>query len=161
VAAAAYPKPDVTVAGNLKVSTVKKTSNLLTGTIEVQPDESIGLLADWLKVTPRSIRVANNLSKTSSINPGQEIKLDFINTSVASFEENRFDYHQEIQEDFFDSYRVVNISTYRIQPGDTLWEICRNKFDIPLWLLKKYNHSLSFDRLDQSGSLKIPVLREI
>jgi len=159
--AAAYPKPDVTVAGNLKVSTLKKANNLLTGTIEVQPDESIGLLADWLKVTPSSIRVANNLPKAGSIRPGQEIKLDFINTSVASFEENRFDYHQEIQEDFFDSYRIVNISSYRIQSGDTLWEICRNKFDIPLWLLKKYNDSLNYDRLDQSGNLNIPILKEI
>lgn len=154
-------KPDVTVAGNLKVSDLKKNNNLLIGTIEVQPDESIGLLADWLRVTSSSIRISNNLSKNSSVHPGQRIKLDFINTSVSTFEENRFDYHQELQEDFFDSYRIVNVSNYQIQPGDTLWEICRDKFDIPLWLLKKYNHSLDYNRLNLSSNLKIPVLKEI
>ncbi|MCG6931779.1 MAG: LysM peptidoglycan-binding domain-containing protein [Desulfofustis sp.] len=154
-------KPDVTVAGNLKVADLKKTSNLLVGTIEVQPDESIGLLADWLKVTPASIRIANNLSGNASVRPGQRIRLDFINTDVSTFEENRFDYHQELQEDFFESFRIVSVSDYRVQPGDTLWELCRKKFDIPLWLLKKYNDTLDYNRLDPSSSLKIPLVKEI
>jgi membrane-bound lytic murein transglycosylase D len=149
------------VSGNLKVSGLKKTNDLLTGTIEVLPDESIGLLADWLKVTPNSIRLANNLSPNRSILPGQRIKLDFINTNVSTFEENRFDYHQELQEDFFDSYRIVSVSDYKIQPGDTVWEICRKKFDVPLWLLKKYNDSLDYNRLELSSNLKIPVIKEI
>jgi len=154
-------KQDVTVAGNLTVSNLKKNNSLLVGTIEVQPDESIGLLADWLRVTPSSIRVANNLARNGSVHPGQEIQLDFINTNVSTFEENRFDYHQELQEDFFNSYRIVSVNNYRVQPGDTLWEICRSKFDIPLWLLKKYNHKLDYNRLDMSSNLNIPVLEKI
>ena len=37
----------------------------------------------------------------------------------------------------------------------------RKKFDIPLWLLKKYNDTLDYNRLDPSSSLKIPLVKEI
>ena len=152
---------DLTVAGNLKVSNQQKKNNLLVGTIEVQPDESIGLLADWLKVTPSSIRISNNLSKNSGIHPGQKIELDFINTQITSFEENRFDFHQELQEDFFNSYQVVGFTSYRVKNGDTIWELCRKRFDVPIWLMKKYNEKLDYARLELSSNLQVPILEEI
>lgn len=152
---------DLTVAGNLKVSNPEKRNNLLVGTIEVQPDESIRLLADWLKVTPNSIRINNNLSNNSDIHPGQKIQLDFINTQIASFEENRFDFHQELQEDFFSSYQVVGFNSYRVKNGDTIWELCRKQFDVPLWLLKKYNENLNYTHLELASTLQVPILKEI
>ena len=152
---------DLTVAGNLKVANLQKKNNLLVGTIEVQPDESIRLLADWLKVTPNSIRINNNLAKNGDIHPGQKITLDFINTKIATFEENRFDFHQELQEDFFNSYQVVGFTSYRVKNGDTIWELCRKQFDVPLWLLKKYNENLDYTRLELASSLQVPILKEI
>jgi membrane-bound lytic murein transglycosylase D len=152
---------DVTVAGNLKVANLQRKSNLLVGTIEVQPDESIRLLADWLKVTPNSIRINNNLTKNSDIYPGQKITLDFINTKISTFEENRFDFHQELQEDFFNSYQVVGFTSYRVKNGDTIWELCRKQFDVPLWLLKKYNEKLDYTRLELASNIQVPILKEI
>ena len=152
---------DVTVAGNLKVANLKKKNNLLVGTIEVQPDESIRLLADWLKVTPNSIRINNNLSKNGDIYPGQKITLDFINTKISTFEENRFDFHQELQEDFFSSYQVVGFTSYRVKNGDTIWELCRKQFDVPLWLLKKYNDKLDYTHLELASNIQVPILKEI
>ena len=152
---------DVTVAGNLKVANLQKKNNLLVGTIEVQPDESIRLLADWLKVTPNSIRINNNLPKNGDIHPGQEITLDFINTKISTFEENRFDFHQELQEDFFNSYQVVGFSSYRVKNGDTIWELCRKRFDVPLWLLKKYNEKLDYTHLELASNIQVPILKEI
>lgn len=154
-------EPDFAVAGNLKVSGKNRTNNLLTGRIVVQPDESVRLLADWLKVTPSSIRLSNNLSLSTDIYPGQNIVLDFLNTGIEAFEENRFDFHQELQEDFFNSYAVVGVTNYRVKEGDTLWEICRKKFDIPLWLLKKYNDNLNYSHLVLASTLQVPVLQEI
>ena len=151
---------NLAVSGNLKVYDMHRKNNLLVGSIEVQPDESVGLLADWLRVTPSSIRVNNNLSNQSDIHPGQKIKLDFINTTIASFEENRFDFHQELQEDFFSSFLIVGFTDYRVKSGDTIWDISRKKFDVPLWLLKKYNSHLDFTRLEPSSSLQIPILKK-
>jgi membrane-bound lytic murein transglycosylase D len=151
----------VTVAGNLKVTNLQNKSNLLVGTIEVQPDESIRLLADWLKVTPTSIRINNNLPKNGDIYPGQKITLDFINTKISTFEENRFDFHQELQEDFFNSYQVVGFTSYRVKNGDTIWELCRKHFDVPLWLLKKYNEKLDYTHLKLASNIQVPILKEI
>ena len=149
------------MSGNLKVANTQRKNNLLVGTIEVQPDESIGLLADWLKVTPNSIRIANNLPNNRDIHPGQTIEVDFINTQIASFEENRFDFHQELQEDFFNSYQVVGFTSYRVKNGDTIWELCRKQFEVPLWLMKKYNENLNYTHLELASSLQVPILKEI
>ena len=153
-------KQDLTVTGNLKVYGITRKNSLITGSIEVQPDESIGLYADWLKVTPGSIRINNKLSKQADVHPGQEIYLDFINTEVSAFEENRFDFHQEKQEDFFESYAVVGMTNYRVKQGDTIWDICRKEFDVPLWLLKKYNDQLNYSQLELSSILQVPVIEK-
>lgn len=152
---------DSAVIGNLKVTDISKTNNLLSGAIEVQPDESIGILADWLKATPESIRLTNAISPHQDIHPGQHIILEFLNVSIEDFEENRFDYHQETQEDFFSSYNIVGITSYKVVAGDTIWDICHKKFDLPLWLLKKYNDNLNFNHLALSSSLQIPIVNEI
>lgn len=112
-------------------------------------------------MTPNSIRINNNLSKNRGIYPGQKIKLDFINTKITSFEENRFDFHQELQEDFFNSYQVVGFTSYQVKNGDTIWELCRTRFFVPLWLMKKYNENLDYTRLELSSKLRVPILREI
>lgn len=162
------PKPstrhieeNLAVSGNLKVLKHHKKADLDTGIVEVQPDESIGLFADWLKVTPETIRLSNNIAPGKDIYPGQQITLEFLNVAADDFEVLRFDFHQEIQEDFFNSYTVVDVTTYQVSNGDTIWDLCHKKFDLPLWLLKKYNDTLNFNRLDTSSSLQIPVLKEI
>ena len=152
---------DAAVSGNLKVSRVSRKGTLVTGTVEVQPDESIGIYADWLKITPESIRLTNNISRNRDVQPGQKVTLEFLNVSVEKFETTRFDFHQETQEDFFNSYSIVGVTTYQVLKGDTIWDICYNKFDLPLWLLKKYNDKLDFNRLDPTSRLQIPVLKEI
>ncbi len=90
--------------------------------------------------------------------PVRQIKLDFINTKITSFEENRFDFHQELQEDFFNSYQVVGFTSYQVKNGDTIWELCRRRFFVPLWLMKKYNENLDYTRLELSSKLRVPIL---
>jgi membrane-bound lytic murein transglycosylase D len=154
-------KTDLTVFGNLNVFDTTKKGNLVSGRIEVQPDETIDLLAHWLKATPQSIHLANRIADQADIAPGQVIILDFVTVPVAAFETARFDFHQEKQEDFFKTYAVIELRSYTVKPGDTLWELCNNTFEIPLWLLKKYNDQLSFSRLDSASTLKVPVVRAL
>ncbi len=45
--------------------------------------------------------------------------------------------------------------------GDTLWDICRNKFELPLWLLKKYNHDLQYNNLASNQHLQIPIVEAL
>ena len=152
---------DHAVSGNLSVVRKQKTSGFTIGHVEVQPDESIGLFSEWLKLTPKAIRLSNSLGSGEDIHPGQTITLEFLNVSPEDFELLRFDFHQEIQEDFFNSYKVIDVVSYQVSNGDTIWDLCYKKFDVPLWLLKKYNDTLNYTRLDTSSRLNIPVLKEI
>ena len=158
---ARHIEENLAVSGNLKVLQRHKKADLNTGIVEVQPDESIGIIADWLSVTPEAIRLSNNIGPGKDIHPGQNIVLEFLNVSADDFEVLRFDFHQEIQEDFFNSYTVVDVTTYQVSDGDTIWDLCHKRFDLPLWLLKKYNDKLNYNRLDSSSSLQVPVLKEI
>jgi membrane-bound lytic murein transglycosylase D len=156
------PLPATTaVSGNLQVTLTHKKQQMTLGAVEVQPDESIGLFAEWLHLTPNLIRLVNGLGGDEDVHPGQTINLEFITVTIEEFEATRFDFHQEIQEDFFNSYTIAGIITYQVKQGDNVWDICFNKYAIPLWLLKKYNDPMNFQRLIQDSILNIPVLKEI
>jgi len=50
---------------------------------------------------------------------------------------------------------------YRVISGDTLWDLCYNRFDIPLWLLRRYNRNISLTSLNKKQELIIPIVEQI
>ncbi len=78
--------------------------------------------------------------------------------SRSEFEEKRLEFHREIEEDFFAAYHISDVTEYRVQKGDTIWELCYEKLDLPIWLLKKYNTSLDFNSLRPNQKLQVPQL---
>ena len=56
---------------------------------------------------------------------------------------------------------VLGARTHIIRYGDTLWDLCYNKFDIPLWLLERYNSSTNLINLRVSQELIIPIIQSI
>jgi len=152
------PQKDPTLYNVFSVFTKDKKQY---GYITVQPEESLGLYAQWLGTTVKKTLRLNNLSTYSAIEPGQKLLLNFDNRSTEHFEEKRLDYLREIVEDFFSAYIVIGQKTYQINRGDTFWDLCYNKFDIPMWLLKRYNASLDLSKLSSSQQLTIPILKAI
>ncbi len=149
------------VLGELGVQRSHKGNNAKLGIIIVQPDESLRLLADWLKIQVPELRKLNNFSKSRKLQPDEKIKITLKKVSAKQFEEKRFDFHLETEEDFFSAYKIVGVNSYKVKKGDTVWEICRKKFDLPFWLLKKYNADLDFSRLQPSQRLTIPIVKAI
>jgi len=149
------------ILGELGVRKIEQKSNIHRGTITVLPEESIELLADWLQVKPNSIRKLNAFSTGRLLYPDESILIPLNNVQAKAFEEKRFDFHLETEEDFFDAFKIVGVHTYTVKKGDTVWEICRKKFDLPLWLLKKYNTNLDFSSLQSSQQLTIPIVKTI
>ncbi len=131
------------------------------GYITVQPEESIGLYSIWLGMPEFSISALNKLTPKKHINPGQQLHLVFDHLPPTLFEEKRLDFLQEKEEDFFAEFTVVGKKTYQVIPGDTLWDICYNKFDIPLWLLERYNSIISLAKLEKKQELIIPIIEQI
>jgi membrane-bound lytic murein transglycosylase D len=149
------------VLGELGVRNIAKIGDTTQGTITVLPNESLELLANWLKVSATALRKLNNFSALRRIHPDEKIQITLNTLSARKFEEKRFDFHLETEEDFFSTYKIVGISSYKVKKGDTVWEICKKKFDLPLWLLKRYNATLDFSSLRSSQRLTIPIVKAI
>ncbi len=141
-------------------NTVHKNGRLY-GYITVQPEESIGLYSSWLATTRGKILHLNSLKTGTNIEPGQRLRLAFDKVPPGLFENKRLDFLQETEDDFFSAYSVVGQTTYRVNSGDTLWDLCYNKFDIPIWLLERYNSTLNLARLNPAQELIIPIIQTI
>lgn len=129
--------------------------------IIVHPEESLALYAHWLNIGEEKLRQTNNLSGLDSIYPGQEITILYSRVTAADFANLRAEFARETEEDFFSAYTITDQKTYIVQQGDTLWDICNRKFNIPLWLLKKYNNNLDYARIHASQRLTVPMVHEL
>jgi membrane-bound lytic murein transglycosylase D len=129
--------------------------------ITVQTDETIGHYADWLRVSVRLVRELNYLSRHRDIHVGQRLKAVFSRTTPAEFHRKRLEYHRSIQEDFFTRYSVTGIQQYVIKLGDNIWDICQRDFDVPYWLVQRYNKERDLLRLHPGDNLNLPVVQAL
>ncbi|MDD9301624.1 MAG: LysM peptidoglycan-binding domain-containing protein [Desulfobacter sp.] len=146
------------VTSDLKIQKTIQKNNRLIGVIHVAAEETLGHYADWLSIATQTIRNLNRLPFGRAITIGQAIKIPLPETGSKDFEEQRYEFHQEILEDFFDSYFVASTQVYDIKSGDTLWFLCVNQLEIPLWLLEKYNPAINLARLKPGQQLTYPLV---
>jgi membrane-bound lytic murein transglycosylase D len=147
--------------GNLTVERIRYDQGKPIGTIRVEVEETLGHYAEWLGITAWEIRRLNGFPYGKAIRIAQRIKIPLYQVSKEEFEEKRFDYHKELSEDFFASYRVEKVKFYYIKKGDTIWNLALEEFEVPLWLIKKYNADLDFNALMPSQKLTIPIVEKI
>jgi membrane-bound lytic murein transglycosylase D len=65
-----------------------------------------------------------------------------------------------LAEDFFATYRVDKVRTYSIKKGDNIWTLSRQEFEVPLWLIMRYNAEVDFGALIPSQKLVIPIVEK-
>ncbi len=133
-------------------------SNYLTGVIFVEVDETLGHYAEWSRVSAQHIRKINGFKYGRFIRLNQKIKIHFTRVTPDVFFQKRSEYHKSIQEDFFENYKVEKTIEYTIKPGITVWEICNEIYDIPLWLLRRYNPNTDLENLKNREKLTIPIV---
>lgn len=143
------------------VAGLYRENGLTYGNIIVQPEESIELFSSWLTLSPKHIRQLNRLRNGQDVPPGKTLRMSFQRISPEEFIDKRLDFLQETEDDFFAGYSIKGRKLYRVRSGDTLWDLCYNKFDIPLWLLRRYNSTINLSRLNVDQQLVIPVIQPI
>ncbi|MFH1351642.1 MAG: LysM peptidoglycan-binding domain-containing protein [Pseudomonadota bacterium] len=148
------------VTGDLLVKQVVTLKGKRIGIIRVQVEETLGHYAEWLRISTEEIKKLNDLRPGKFIRINDHVKIPLDQSSKESFEEKRFEYHKEIVEDFFVSYKIRGVETYQIQEGDNIWTLCSKKFELPLWLIYKYNPGLELDQLKPSQKILIPLVEE-
>ncbi|MBN1847500.1 MAG: transglycosylase SLT domain-containing protein [Deltaproteobacteria bacterium] len=149
------------VMGNFSVEQIITQKDRVVGLIRVEAEETLGHYADWLQIPTQRIRDLNGLPYGRPIQVGQKIEIPFGKITPEQFEEKRYEYHKEMEEDFFAVYSVKESQSYKIEKGDNIWTLCLKKFDLPFWLLKKYNADIDFQWLMPSQELFIPVVAKI
>ena len=149
------------VGGNFQVERVMEQKGKPIGIIQVQVEETLGHYAEWLEIPTSIIRRLNHLPYGSTLRLHQKVKIPLDKVSKAQFEELRFEYHKKIQEDFFNFYEIEAFQIYRLEKGDNIWTLCNDTFDLPVWLIKKYNPDVDFNDLRWSQKIMVPVIKEI
>ncbi len=149
------------VTSNLFVERVITTRGKRQGIIRVEAEETLGHYADWLGIATLKIRRLNGFRYGKLIRPNQQVKIPLDKVSKEQFEKKRFGYHKQIEEDFFGSFKIENVKTYHIKNGDNIWTLCHKVFQVPFWLINKYNPNLDINALQPSQKLMIPVAEKI
>lgn len=147
-----------TIQGYLAVRLVLTQRGKPFGTIRVEMEETLAHYADWLQVPARELRQLNKFRYDRPLQLNQQIKIPLHRVTKEEFEKKRFEFHKEVVEDFFASYRVEKLLTYFIKRGDNIWTLSREEFEVPVWLIKRYNTGVDFSALLPSQKLLIPVL---
>ena len=148
------------ISGNLKIDEVWTEKNNVFGLIKVEVEETLGHFADWLEVKTRLLRRLNGLSFGRVVHIGQALIVPLDRVSKERFEEKRFDYHKRMQEDFFNAYRIESIKPYIIQPGENIWTLSNEKFNLPLWLIRQCNPAIDLHSLRRAQKLMIPIVEK-
>ncbi len=153
---------EMRVVRNAKVEALHETFRDLempeNGQIIVEPDETLGHFAEWLKVPTHKLRRINQMAYGTPIKMGQPLWLTFENVTPEEFHRSRVEYHQGIEEDFYRNFRIQGESAYKVRRGDNVWIICNRRFEMPSWLLKKYNPDKNLTNLRAGQELSVPIV---
>ena len=123
----------------------------------VQGAETLGHFADWLSVSPARLRELNHMKPGATLTLGRRIKIDLSNVDAARFEERRARYHRQLQDDFFQRYKIAGQERYRLKSGESLWTLTQ-KTNVPVWLLRQYNPDTDFTTVRIGTEIVMPKI---
>lgn len=143
------------ITKNYDFDLIKVSDSIYQITIEV--DETLGHYADWMGGGLSKIRAINGRHVIRGLRFGQKIELPITDDKVGEFNAKRFQYHESIEEDFYQNYSVSGVQTYRVARGDSIESIAREQ-EIPLWLIRKYRPDKQDFTLFKGQEIDLPVI---
>jgi membrane-bound lytic murein transglycosylase D len=126
--------------------------------VTVQAAETLGHFADWLEMRASDLRKLNRMRFEQPVVIGQKLKLEFSRVSAEEFEQRRLEYHQSLQDEFFEAFSVTGTERHVLEAGESLWYLAQRKYRVPVWLLRQYNPDLDFAALTPGAPLIVPVV---
>ncbi|MBT4838908.1 MAG: LysM peptidoglycan-binding domain-containing protein [Methylococcales bacterium] len=132
-------------------------SVLNKNSVIIQEGETLGHYADWLAIKTQRLRQINNMKFRQPVIVSRKIKLSFTNRSIAQFEKKRLTFHQNIQSKYFEKYKITETKKHIARRGESLW-VLSNKYQLPIWLIRQYNHDTNFQLVKQGLLINIPAI---
>ncbi|MBN2367221.1 MAG: LysM peptidoglycan-binding domain-containing protein, partial [Calditrichaeota bacterium] len=127
--------------------------------VNVLANETLGHFADWLGIPLHYLQKLNNMGRRRTIYQGQRLRLDFSRVSPEEFSRKRHEYHLEILKSFMREKEFVNLAEYQINRGESVWELAKNRYQIPLEIIQYFNIRMDINRLYPGDVLRIPTFQ--
>lgn len=131
------------------------------GLIRVEAEETLTQYAKWLEVSVEDIRRLNGFSPGRNVTLHNQVKIPLTKVTRERFEERRAGFHRSLEQEFYASFKIARVKEYSIKNGDNIWSICTQKFDVPIWLVSKYNAEVDLHNLKTAQKLRIPIPEKI
>jgi len=138
--------------------TLKYLNAMHSDTITVEPEETLGHFAEWLELPTAELRRLNRIAANRDIFVGQQIRLSFKNVAPAVFFQQRQEHHQNIEENFYKLFAIKGVRIHQMQAQENIWDLCNDHYEIPFWLLLKYNLHLNLTQLKPGDEVIIPLV---
>ena len=74
--------------------------------------------------------------------------------------ERRTRFHQQMQDEFFQHYRIAGQEKRRLQPGESLWSLTKRSA-VPVWLLRQYNPAVDFATMRVGTEIVLPRVEAV
>jgi len=129
--------------------------------VEVQASETLGHYAEWLGIRAWDIRRLNGMAYSDPVIIGERLTLDFSRVNIPEFERARREFHSTLQQEFFANYRIQDVETYAVSRGDNIGSIARERYSTPIWLLRQYNPTLDFNRIQIGQEIVFPLVEQV
>jgi len=146
---------------DIRILQIERKGGFPIGFIKVEAEETLGHYAGWLKISALEIRKLNGFKPKDPISIDQKIKIPLNKITAQAFEEQRYEFHKEMEEDFFSNFSIQGVETYEIKNGDNIWRLCANDLEVPFWLLKTYNPEINFNSLQLKQKIKYPIISKL
>ncbi len=124
----------------------------------VANQESLVLYAKWLDVSLDRLKQINaGVSEEDVIYCSQKIYLPQ-KANFEKFLEYRIEYLSELEKKFWKSRKLVRLASYTIKDKAQLWNLAREDFDLPFWLLQRYNRGINLKDVKSGQKLVVPIV---
>ena len=136
---------------------LKNKLRVKRGRIVVFPDETIGHISEWLKISASHLRRINHLSHSNTIFTGQELLLDFSRVTPSEFFEKRLQYHLSLLGNYLQGSSGIRLIQHRVKTGDNLWKLAHRTYKFPVNLLLYFNDFDKLERLYPGDVVYLPI----
>jgi membrane-bound lytic murein transglycosylase D len=125
--------------------------------ITVFANETLGHYADWLKIPLSYLQNLNHFRNRRTIYQGQRLKIDFSRVTEREFLEKRVNYHIQLIMSFLDQKELVNLLEYEIAAGESLWNLSKYRYNVPMGIIQYFNIYTDINNLYPGDVIRIPI----
>ncbi len=133
---------------------------LADNTIEIQAAETLGHYADWLGIRAWDIRRLNDMVYRQPVIIGERLKMDFSKIDIKTFEQQRRQFHRDLQASYFQNWRIIETEQHSIRQGDFLVNLARER-SVPMWLFRQYNPEVDAGRIQIGQVVVFPIVERV